>query len=105
MNLEADGSGFCVNIGVLGADPRLHAFSYDVSEMSKNDMKWKIKFNSIHHRIQEVAKTTELNEILSIVVVDAKNTVMSFYFVQSINLFSFLFIVNFTDPFLFSLDL
>lgn len=33
VNLEADGSGFCVSIGVLGADPRRHAFSYDVSVM------------------------------------------------------------------------
>lgn len=33
-NMELDCcSGFCPNIGVLGADPRLHAFSYDVSRM------------------------------------------------------------------------
>lgn len=31
MKREADDSGFCVSIGVLGADPRRHAFSYDVS--------------------------------------------------------------------------
>lgn len=31
VNREADDSGFCVSIGVLGADPRRHAFSYDVS--------------------------------------------------------------------------
>jgi hypothetical protein len=27
VNREVDDSGFCVSIGVLGADPRLHAFS------------------------------------------------------------------------------
>lgn len=31
MNRDADDSGFCVSIGVFGAEPRLHAFSYDVS--------------------------------------------------------------------------
>lgn len=28
-------SGFEPNIGVFGADPRLHAFSYDVSEIQR----------------------------------------------------------------------
>jgi hypothetical protein len=35
VNRDADDSGFCVNIGVLGAEPRLHAFSYDVSVNTK----------------------------------------------------------------------
>ena len=35
VNREVDDSGFCVSIGVFGADPRLHAFSYDVSAKKK----------------------------------------------------------------------
>lgn len=31
MNREADDSGFWLSMGVFGAEPRLHAFSYDVS--------------------------------------------------------------------------
>lgn len=33
VNREADDSGFGLSIGVFGADPRRHAFSYDVSAM------------------------------------------------------------------------
>ena len=39
VNREADDSGFCVSIGVLGAEPRLHAFSYDVS-VNKEEKKF-----------------------------------------------------------------
>lgn len=39
VNLEADGSGFCVNTGVLGAEPRRHAFSYDVSAKIEEEEK------------------------------------------------------------------
>lgn len=72
MNLEADGSGFCVNIGVLGADPRRHAFSYDVSAKSENGKVEKLRFDSIHHKnISKKCRrllTTELNGFHSIVV-------------------------------------
>lgn len=41
VNREADDSGFCVSIGVLGADPRRQAFSYDVSAR-KEGMFWNL---------------------------------------------------------------
>lgn len=39
MNRDADDSGFCEIIGVLGAEPRRHAFSYDVSVKIKKKNK------------------------------------------------------------------
>lgn len=43
VNRDADDSGFCVSIGVLGADPRLHAFSYDVSVSGRKTKKFLVK--------------------------------------------------------------
>lgn len=39
MNRDADDSGFCESIGVFGAEPRLHAFSYDVSVRKERERK------------------------------------------------------------------
>lgn len=36
MNRDVDDSGFCDIIGVFGAEPRRHAFSYDVSVRIRN---------------------------------------------------------------------
>lgn len=38
MKRDCDDSGFCDIIGVLGAEPRRHAFSYDVSVRIKRKL-------------------------------------------------------------------
>lgn len=57
VNRDVDDSGFCVIMGVFGAEPRRHAFSYDVSASKKNEKFHEFRALDIFspQRIQQVA--------------------------------------------------
>lgn len=60
MNRDADDSGFCVSIGVFGADPRRHAFSYDVSASRRGKFATSIKDFSEIKLFTAIFETFEL---------------------------------------------